>query len=166
MSKKIIYLILVLVSLLVGFFVGKISERKIWQAKIIKTQKEIEFLESSLEMFYPPLPEEVYSISGKVTEVGDKTISIETLVRVSQFPLAGGAEIEKQNIKVNITDQTKIIKIEMPVIPPFSEEEIPEKIVSFSDIKVGDQISVTSEENIKGEKEITASQIRIISELF
>jgi len=164
MSKKIVYLILILVSLLVGFFVGKISERKIWQAEIIKTQKEVEFLESSLETFYPPLPEEIYSISGKVTEVGDETVSIETLVRVSQFPLPEGAEIEKQNIKVNVTDQTKITKFEMLLMPVLPEEET--SVVNFSDIKVGDQISVTSEENIKGEKEITASQIEIIIEPF
>lgn len=163
MEKKIIYLILAIVFILVGFGIGKISEQKIWQEKLSKAREEINWWKSNLEMFYPSLPEEIYNLSGKVIEIGDDFLRIEASIRISRFPLPEGKEIEKKNIKVILSDQTKIVKIEMIVplpLPP--EEPIKEIILSFDDLKVGDNISVICKENIKGKKEITASQIQII----
>jgi ABC-type cobalt transport system substrate-binding protein len=162
--KKIIYIILIIVFFLIGFGVGKISEKGRWQGELAKIQgeakKEIDWYKSLLEPFYPPLPEEIKSVSGKITKIENKTIWMEASIRVSQFPLPEGKEIEKKNIKVNITDQTKISKIEMPEIP-LPEKPFKETILKFEDLKVGDQITVTSAENIKGKTEILASQIQV-----
>ena len=166
MSKKFIYIILIIVFFLIGFGIGKIYEQGKWQGKLAKiqgeAQKETDWYKSLLEPFYPPLPEEIRSISGTVTEVGDNFLKMEARIQVSQFPLPEGKEIEKKNIKVNLTGETKIFKIEIkePLpLPP--EEPFKEIILGFDDIKVGDTISVTSEENIKGKTEILASQIQI-----
>jgi len=167
MSKKLVLIIILIISLLVGFFVGKISEKGKWQEKInqvqTKNQEEINWYKSLLELFYPPLPEEIRSAYGKITKIEDKNLWLETQIRVSQFPLPEGKEIEKRNIKVNLTDETKISKIEI-VEPPslLLEEPFKETILSFEDIKVGDSITVVSTENIKGKKEITAAQIQVI----
>jgi len=167
MEKKINYIILIIVFLLIGFGIGKVSERGRWQEEIGKiqsqAQKEINWLKSLLEPFYSPLPEKVFSLSGIVKEKGENFLVMEVSIRVSQFPLPEGKEIEKQNIKANLADQTKIFKIEIiepPPLPP--EEPIKEKILSFDDIKVGDLIAVSSGENIKGKTEITASQIQFV----
>jgi hypothetical protein len=169
MEKKSIYfkIILAIVFFLIGFFVGnfngRIFERKIWQEKLNEAQKEINWWKSQLEIFYPPLPEEIYSLSGKITKIEGKTIWIESLIRVSQFPLPEGKEIEKKEIKVNLTDETKIVKIEMiePIpLPP--EEPFKEIKLSFKDLKVGDQITIISKENIKGKTEILADKIQLI----
>ena len=162
MTKKFVLIIILIISLLIGFGIGKISEQKIWKGELSKAQKESDWWKSQLEMFYPPLPEEIYSLSGNVTDIEDNFLWIEATVQVSQFPLPEGKEMEKQNIKVILNDQTKIVKIEMiepPPLPP--EEPIKEIILSFEDIKVGDNILVISEGNIKGKKEISASQIQI-----
>jgi hypothetical protein len=166
MEKKFIYIILIIVFFLIGFGVGKISEQGRWQGELAKIQveakKEIDWYKSLLEPFYPPLPEEIKSVSGKITKIEDKNLWMEASIRVSQFPLPEGKEIEKKNIKVNIIDKTKISKVEMiepPPLPP--EEPFKETILKFEDLKVGDNITVTSAENIKGKTEITASQIQI-----
>jgi len=162
MTKKFVLIIILIISLLVGFFVGKIFERKIWQVKISNAQKEIDWYKSLLEPFYPPLPEEIHGVSGKITKIEDKNLWIETQIRISQFPLPGGAEMEKQNIKVITTDKTKILKreiIEPLPMPP--QEPFKETVLNFEDIKIGDNITVVSEENIKGKTEILASQIQI-----
>jgi len=166
MAKKIFIILIILISLLAGFFVGEISERGKWQGKLETAQKtardEINWYKSLLEPFYPSLPEETRSTYGKITKIEDKTLWIEAQIRVSQFPLPEGKEIEKKNIKVNITDKTKISKIEMiepPPLPP--EEPFKETVLKFEDLKVGDNITVTSAENIKGKTEISASQIQI-----
>lgn len=168
-QKKVsFFLVIVVLSLfvllffLVGLELGKKREREIWQAKIQNKEAEIQVLKSNLEQFFPLLPEEIYGISGKVTKIQDRTISIEADVLVSQFPLPGGKEIERQNIKVNLTEQTKITEFNPLTPPPLPGEAIQEKILEFSDIKIGDTISVISTENIKGKKEVTASQIRVI----
>lgn len=166
MEKKFIYIILIIVFFLIGFWVGKISEKGRWQGKLETAQKtardEINWYKSLLEPFYPSLPEETRSTYGKITKIEAKTLWIEAQIRVSQFPLPEGKEIEKKNIKVNIADKTKISKIEMiepPPLPP--EEPFKETVLKFEDLKVGDNITVTSAENIKGKTEISASQIQI-----
>jgi len=168
MEKKLIYfgIILAMLLLLVGFgignFYGKMSAEKVWQGKLAEKEKEIEWWKSQLEMFYPPLPEEIYSVSGKITKIEDKTIWMEAQIRVSQFPLPGGKEIEKREIKVNVTDETKIVKIEIPEIPlPPPEGPFKEVLLKFKDLKVGDQITVSSKENIKNKTEILADRIQL-----
>lgn len=113
-----------------------------------------------MERFYPPLPKEIHTISGKVTEKGDNFLMMEAQIRVSQFPLPEGKEIEKRNVKVDLTDKTKIFKKEK-VVTPTPEEPFKEIVLSLKDIKVRDEIAVTSEENIKGKTEISAGQIEI-----
>jgi hypothetical protein len=166
-------IILAVVFLLIGFgignFYGKMAAEKIYQGKLAEKEreltekeKEIGWWKSQLEMFYLPLPEEIYSISGKIKKIEGNSIWIESQIRVSQLPLPGGKEIEKKEIKVNLTDETKIVKIEVPEIPPLPPEE-PFKEISlkFEDLKVGDQITVTSKENIKGKTEILAERIQL-----
>ena len=170
MSKKIIVplVVVAIISFLIGFGFGKTSEKGIEQPELVQTREEIEWLKSQLEMFYPPLPEEVYSLSGTVTETGAQFLVMEAQIRVSQFPLPEGKEIERQNIKVNITDQTEIFKTEMAELLPPSPGELPsfeelmkKTALSFGDIKVGNYIVATSEENIRNKKEITAKEIQI-----
>jgi hypothetical protein len=168
MEKKSIYLaiILAVVFLLIGFgvgnFYGKMLAEKIWQGKLAEKEKEIEWWKSQLEMFYPPLPEEIYSISGKIKKIEGNSIWIESQIRVSQLPLPGGKEFETKEIKVNVLPETKIVKVEMAEIPPPPPEEPFKEIpLKFEDLKVGNQITVTSKENIKGKTEILADRIQL-----
>jgi hypothetical protein len=113
-------------------------------------------------MFYPPLPEEIYSISGKIKKIEGNSIWIESQIRVSQLPLPGGKEFETKEIKVNVLPETKIVKVEMAEIPPPPPEEPFKEIpLKFEDLKVGNQITVTSKENIKGKTEILADRIQL-----
>ena len=74
MTKKFVFIIILTISLLVGFFIGKISEQGKWQGKLSQSQKEINWWKSLLEPFYPPFPEEIRGVSGKITKIEDKTI--------------------------------------------------------------------------------------------
>ena len=161
MAKKYLYFLLIIVVVgLICFSLGQksggFSERKIAQIELAEKEAEIKALQTSLEMFYPPLPEEIYSISGKVTKIEGNKISLESSVMVSRFPLPEGKEIEQRIFSVIVNDQTKISKIEF-----FLPEEQPE-ILSLSDIKVGDEISVNSEEDIKDKEEFVASEIQVM----
>ena len=90
-------------------------------------------------------------------------ILMESQIRVNQLPLPEGKEIEKKEIKVNVLDKTKIVKIEMIESPPLPPEEpFKETPLSLKDLKVGDRITVRSKENIKGKTEILADRIQFI----
>ena len=162
MNKKFIVL-LIIISLLIGFGVGTIFEKGIWQLKLAQTQKELDSLKSQMETIFPPLPEEIYTTFGTVTEVGDKFLVMEAQIRVSQFPLPEGKDYERRNIKVNLTEETKIFWLENPGPSSLGKPLEPQKVpLSFGDIKVGNQIFVTAKENIKDKNEITATEIQII----
>jgi len=169
MEKKSIYLAIILamafllIGLGIGSFYGRMSAEKIWQGKLAEKEKEINWWKSQLEVFYPPLPEEIYSISGQITKIEGNAIWIESQIRVSQFPLPGGKEIETREIKVNVLPETKIVKIEIPETPPLSPEDLFKEVsLKLEDLKVGDQISISSKENIKDKTEIFAERIELI----
>ena len=162
----IIILLVIVASFLLGWQIG-LSKEKAGQSKnqneVAQKQEEIKALQSALENFYPPLPDIIYGVSGKVIKIEGNAITIETSVQVSRFPLPNGKETEKRNIKILVTADTKITKIQPGLPPPLPEEKpLPEKVLNLSDIKIGDTISAVSTENIKGKKEVTVSQIQVL----
>lgn len=163
MEKKIIVL-LIIISFLIGLGIGTVFERGIWywQLKLTQNQEEIDSLKSQLEILFPPLSEEVYNVSGIVTEVGDKFLIVEAQIRVSQFPLPEGKDFETRSIKVNVVEKTEIFGIIM-IENPSSMEEPFEKInLDLKDIEIKDNIMASSEENIKDKREITAKEIQVV----
>jgi len=164
-KKNIISLIIVgLIFLLIGFGLGRSFQGQTAPVQTTDNQKELDWLKSQLEMFYPPLPAEVYSLNGMVMEKQNDFLVMEAYVRVSQFPLPEGKEIEMQSIKVNITGQTEIYRPEIPSDPSLLENDsgpFNKIAASYEDIKTGSPITVISGENIKDKKEITAKEIQI-----
>lgn len=142
-----------------GFGIGKISEKGTWQLKLAQTQEELDWLKSILTERYPPLPEEIYRLWGNVKEVGDNFLVMESKIQVSQFPLPEEKHLETRSITVNISPETEIFRTERREVA--REPEILKIFLNLKDIKIGDLILVTSQENIKDKTEIFASQIEV-----
>lgn len=120
----------------------------------------------------------VKTLSGKITAVGNKSITIQTNpIKINPF--------EEDSIidrTVLITDTTKIIKLVAPDAKLLKEAQervvmidgkpsipiVPLKEISatLSDIKKDDNVSVTSSVNIKNSKEFTATEIKIQPSIF
>lgn len=165
-KKNIVSLIVVgLILLLVGFGLGRSFQGQTAPVQTADNQEELDWLKSQLEVFYPALPEEIYRIFGTVVQKQDNFLVMESDIRVSQFPLPEGKDIEKQDIKVNITGETQIFRLKLRTEPLFLEGQTPEPFekisLSFEEIKIGDPITAITEENIKGKKEIIAREIQI-----
>ena len=176
MEKKLVIegAILVIICFLIGFgigyFTGKISTYKIFLVKLAEKEKEINWYKTLLGAFYPPLPKEIHSFSGKITKIEGNSIWVEYQRKMSRFPLPEGKNIEIKEIKINTNNKTKIVGLEMPPLIPreLLKNASPEwaiKIISlqFEDLKVGNQVRVTSKENIKGKAEILANEIQLIT---
>jgi hypothetical protein len=91
--------------------------------------------------------EEVFSVSGKIISV-----DVEQKILMVK-PIDNEAEV-----KVIISDETKLIKLEAPFpedeIPPPGTQYVPkEKEITLSDFKVGDEILVKTLKNIAGKRE-------------
>jgi hypothetical protein len=109
-----------------------------------------------LNSIYPE-QKEIFSIDGIITSVDSNSFVIETSSLQRNFPMTNEILIDK--ITININEQTKIYKITFS--PENSEPE--ETAIPFSDLIEGNEINIISSENIKGKKEITATNISIYS---
>ena len=155
MNKKITIL-LIIIFFLIGFGTGKVLEKRAWQAKwqvaqeeIFRAQEYIDWLKTQgvsrllPEEVSTPGGEEVYEFWGTVTETGDGFLAVRGV-----FP----EEQEAQVIKVNITEETEIFRL----------EESAKVFLNFEDIETGEIVHVTSKENIRGEEEIIAGQLQVV----
>lgn len=102
--------------------------------------------------YHFPMSEEMLSVMGKVTNIQDKIISIETVAKdFYKLPEDWKTKI----IKVTITDQTKITK---------SDFETGESIeINLSEIKIEDRVSARAGGDIKNKSEFTANYFEIFS---
>ncbi|MBU4298818.1 hypothetical protein KJ636_02150 [Patescibacteria group bacterium] len=176
-SKKISKIILAVILIAVSFFVGTYSidrasiEKRGYDAGYNAAwDKAAKLVESSTTPIFS-MQGEMLSIGGtiKTISLSGDSLTIEASP-VSTNPLS---EDSKPTIRtVKITPVTKIVKItaktpeEMQAMikqnqtsqpmMPFSEQEI-----TFSQLKEGDVITVTSDKNIKREMEIIALKITL-----
>ena len=100
--------------------------------------------------YYFPAAEEMFSISGEITEIQDNVLSVETIVQ--DFRTVP-EEWETKIVKITVTDETRIIK--------FDVETGKTSEANLSDFKVGNQINANTEENIKDKTEFTAKSIEL-----
>ena len=126
-----------------------------------------------------PETAEIFTISGTITQISENQIIIKADPTVIN-PLAIQAP-ESRTVTVN--PETKIIKqipktqeelaadeekfvnerekLEPEAAPPTRPLPYTEKEIKLSELKIGDKISVTSDQNIKFATEITATEINV-----
>ncbi|MBU4000304.1 hypothetical protein KKG29_03985 [Patescibacteria group bacterium] len=179
--KKISKVILIAIIIIVSFFVGTYSiDKSVIEKKgydvgysagyTAAWDKATKLVESTTIPIFP-MQGEMLSINGTIKDIslsgGSLTIEAGP---VSTNPLSEDSKPTVRTIK--ITPATKIVKMttktpeqmqamlspDQPLIPtmPFSEEE-----TTFSQLKQGDVITVTSDKNIKRETEIIALKITL-----
>jgi hypothetical protein len=165
MNKKIIALLVIvclislLAGLLAGLFIGK---------NVNSENEELALCKAELEKIYSPLPEEIHSVFGEIIEKQEGFLVVKGQVPISQFHIDDQVQTEAVEMKVNLTDETKIFSIKMIKEPSDLEpDESPadlfqETILSVDDLEVGGRVNAVAGQNIKGEKEFTAIQIEYI----
>jgi len=189
--RKEIIILLVIVSLLIGFGVGKISERMVWRPQMEIVQKEINWLRFQSEMIYLLLPEEpdwlrsqltmIYALpEEEIEEARAKLVETINLLRQE------GEEIhELWGVVSEVGDSFLVMEgvvsaIEHPLLAKkqpgtitvkvrvsdkteiFRAEESAKLFSDLKDIKMGDTVQVKSEEDINDGEEIIASQIQLV----
>lgn len=135
MKKTYLIIAIIIIIILAGLCL-------VLNSKMLQYKKLIDY--------YLPVAEELFSISGEITEIQDNVLSVETVVQ-DLYVLP--EEWETKIVKITVADETEITKFDMKTSK--------ETEVDFSAFKVGNQISAGTEENIKDKTEFTAKSIEL-----
>jgi len=139
----IIAIILIIVIGALGLKLGLVVGKKSLESEIAQYKKIIDY--------YFPMFEETYNVSGKITEIQDNALGVETII---QDPYVLPDEWKTKIVKVIIGDETKITKFDMETGASIE--------LNFSTLKVGDEISANADENIKDKNEFTAKYVELM----
>lgn len=106
--------------------------------------------------YYAPIPDELYSIKGKIILIKENTITLEAPSPIERR--VPGEELSMVTYKIAIDENTKITKTELDPAP--KKTRITDLILE--DLKTGDEITVRSNENLIETTELTTTLIEII----
>ncbi|MDP2967188.1 MAG: hypothetical protein Q8N87_02130 [bacterium] len=171
-KNKTVQIVILILILSFGIIIGwTLGLGKGYSEGYLEGQEEIErkYQEKIKEIFPGSFeePSEIFSISGKILEVRENAL----LVKAVFYPTSPFEEIKYEEKIVKLRDATEIIKeteeiLEQPIEEghwPFLLKRVP---ISFSELKVGDEVFVEAEENIKDKAEFLAKEIILQSVLL
>ena len=113
-----------------------------------------------LDNAFPPPPEEIFSLSGEIKELVGGTIIFEINDPGDYLPHADGTPRDKQIRRASMRIGTEYSLVDYTK-PLLSGDPTVSKI-SFSDLKIGNRITVKSGENIKTAERFVAVEVRRI----
>jgi hypothetical protein len=182
MDKKIV-LLLIIFFFLVGCALGVVLEKNIQNAQFSlpdlskdqeeeNNKEEIDYNEFQDENSSHILLEEIYEIDGTVVQLGNDFLIVELIeaIKVDEsFDLSGKLPLEenkpeKQNFKINVSEETKVLKIKQSDlnVPELSQESLEELVINFNDIKEGNHVFIIVDEKIKDQDSFIAKEIKVV----
>lgn len=155
-TRTITIATIVLIGAVAGYLFGFQTGKRSGYAE---ADQKIQDVQTSLNIFVPPLPDVINTIGGKITAVNGDAFTF--VMEVSSFtdrypkpgmPMATEIRTVRAMVDTKITDinfDSKTFKNGLPQT----------KTISAKDLKVGDTISVTVKENARTEQNLTAVSI-------
>ena len=141
----LLFLIFIIIAGLVGYFIGTML-----------SSNELNRYKTALDVFYPPIPDQVFAISGTIKTINDNIVLEIASLEERTFP---GEEPKIEERVILLNSETKIVEQTFPGILDEGIPDIQETSIELSNLNVGDIITVQADENIKTKKEFTASKI-------
>lgn len=146
----LIGVILLALILAIGFSLGKKQGAN-------ETKRNLTPL---LNYAFPPPPAEIKTLSGKVTGLSGATIYLEVADPNDYLPHTDGTPRATETRYVGVTKDTAIRLLNYGRIDRQGLPQI--TALKLSDLKVGDAITVQSEENIKNAEKFDATEINLV----
>ncbi|MDI6734436.1 MAG: hypothetical protein QMD50_03055 [Patescibacteria group bacterium] len=111
-----------------------------------------------VESFYPKPAQEIKTLNGVIKAISGASLGIEIRDPDDYLPHTDGTPPKTQMRIANVGNSTKIIGITNSLDVNGNLKTIS---LSLSDLKIGDKVNVTSEQNIKSVKEFIVSKIEV-----
>lgn len=155
-AEIITIVVAVLIGAVAGYLFGFQTGKRSGYAE---ADQKIQEVQTSLNIFVPPLPDVINTIGGKITAVNSDafTFVMDVPSFTDRYPKPGvpmATEIRTIRVAADteITDTNFDAKTFKKGVPQT-------KTISAKDLKVGDTISVTVSENVRTEQNFTAVSI-------
>ena len=124
--------------------------------------------EEALDEVVPAFPE-ITSISGQIKKIEGNVLTIDALPPIRRVA-PGNEPFKTELFKVRVTDKTSITQAQVQTTAqqttPAEEELIDsnfvveEKVISLSDLRVGDTVGVEADQDITNKKEFEVSKVQ------
>lgn len=162
-SKRLIIdgaIIILALSLMSMIFVNFYLSRKISQITSGLPQINHETTHSQ-NLQKNTIPDIIYNLAGSIKKIEDKTF----LMAAAMPQLdENNKPVVKTELKKIFTSSTTKFSYLTFVSKDDSGSKTPEETqISFTDLKIGDYVEVISNKNVKGEQEVEATKIRVLS---
>ena len=111
-----------------------------------------------LDNAFPPPPEQIFTLSGEIKELVGGTIVFEINDPSDYLPHADGTPRNKQIRRADMRSGTAYFLVDYTKPTPSGDPSV--SSISFSDLKIGNRITVKSAENVKTTERFVASEVR------
>lgn len=146
----LLVVLLVVAGVALGFYFGQNQG----------AQKVEETLKALVNQVYPPPPEIMQVMGGTIKSVHGATIEFEVLDLDDYLPHPDGSPRRKEIRFANLSSKTEIVLINYTKPQPDGSPTI--SSLKRSDLKQGDDIKVTSDENIRDAKKFDVTRVEVI----
>lgn len=119
-------------------------------------------LDKELAFLLGQEPEKLFTLSGTISEIKDKTLLVNTSknlygLEALESMIKGKGRSVELRIKIMIDKQTELEKFVSD-----KEGNVSTQKISFEELKPMNNITIESDENIKGKNEFSAKRIRLV----
>lgn len=171
-SSVVVAVIALVVGAVGGFALGRGAVGS--SSDVVKLRMQVE----EAKKLFPALPGDIRSISGTVKEVKGGVITMETFSaspfdetpRMRNVSVSGDTKITRNEQRDPAAYQRELDAFQKAIqsvkpgsAPPTPPNPFREVAVKIEDLKQGDQISVTADENIRDKESFTANTISVFS---
>lgn len=161
MKKFFVILFIAIIAAAVGvlgFYFGKQQGTK--EGKQEVQTKVVEKLQSLVELAFPKPPDDIRSFSGTIKGIYGATINLEISDPDDYLPHTDGSPRAKEIRFASLFSSTKIYLIDTTKLDAQGNPQRTE--LKLSDLKIGDAVTVRSNQNIRNAKKFDVTKIELV----
>lgn len=149
-TSILLVLVFIVAGVALGFYIGKQQGEKEAENK----------LGGLIDMVFPKPPEIIHTVGGVVKSIFGATIDLEIIDPDDYLPHTDGSPQKKGVKSVLISGNTEIVLVNY--IDPQPDGSPTITPLTLADLNPGDEIEVTSDENIRDAKKFDVTRVEVI----
>jgi hypothetical protein len=158
-GKQVVTIAALVIMFAAGVFVGLGLGRR--QGETLGAAAAEKKLQPLIDLAFPKPPAVIKSFGGTIKDIFGAKITLEIRDPDDYLPHLDGTQPKKELRSVLVASNTKITLVDYTKKDAQGNSPL-QMALKLSDLKVGDQINVRSDQNIRDAKEFIATEIELI----